>query len=102
MSNKANTDWMNGWTRPAGTEQDSRYPVIQWFNGGQDGESPVLKTGGWELPVKWFEQVIGDGLPIFEVEHSGARNQTGTEPAYLLPVIHIAAVMKHVSFYRGK
>lgn len=95
-------DWMNGWQRPAGAEPEGpAYPVAQWFNGGQGGDSPVLKTGGWELPSKWFYPILGDAYPVSNVEHSGAQTDDGTEPAYLFPVLHLAVVMKYVDYYRG-
>ncbi len=100
--NDVNYDWMNDWQRPAGAEPEGpAFLVGQWFNGGQGGDSPVLKSGGWELPSKWFSPVLGDAYPVSNVEHSGAQTDDGAEPAYLFPVLHLAVVMKYVDFYRG-
>ncbi len=74
------------------------YPTIQWFNGGQGNAHPVMKAGGWELPAKWFEGILGNAMPQFDLEHSGSEEP---DPAYLMETLHFAAVMKHVSFYRG-
>jgi hypothetical protein len=101
-NNATNADWLNGWQRPEGAAPDGpQYPVIQWLNGGKGSGNPVLKTGGWELPVKWFYPLLGDAYPVFNVEHSGAETEDGAEPAYLFQTLHIAAVMKHVAYYRG-
>ncbi len=92
-------DWFD-FQSPAGAQAEPPgFPTIQWFNGGQGSAHPVLKTGGWELPTKWFGDIIGHALEAFDIEHQGA--ETGSDPAYLLPVIHFAAVAKHTSYYVG-
>ena len=98
MSTNGN-DWFD-FEAPAGAQAETAsYPTIQWFNGGQGSAHPVTKTGGWELPVKWFGPVFGDTLPQFDIEHQGA--DTGSDPAYLFETLHFAAVTKHVSYYVG-
>jgi hypothetical protein len=94
-----NEQWLD-FEAPEGAQPEATaYPVIQWFNGGQSREHPVLDAGGWELSTKWFEGIIGNAFPTYEVEHSGAEN--GTEAAYLFGTLHLAVVMKQVDFYRG-
>lgn len=96
-----NPDWLD-FEAPAGAQAETAsYPTIQWFNGGQGSAHPVMKTGGWELPTKWFGEVIGHVLDIFDIEHQGAENPAGTDPAYLLATLHFAAVAKHISYYVG-
>ena len=95
--NATSNDWMD-FEAPEGAQGATGYPTIQWFNGGQGNQHPVMKTGGWELPVKWFGDILGN-QPTFNVEHNGA--ESGTDAAYLFETLNFAAVMKHTCFYRG-
>jgi len=89
-----NNDFLNRQAPEDHIENSYEYPTLQW-NNGYTGATGVLASGGFELPLSQFRNLISG--EILEIPH---RNGTVIEPGYLLPVMNLAIVQSHTSYYR--
>lgn len=79
-----------GWNAPEDQVEEVSLPYIQWFNGKAfyRSVSPLLASGGWELPFDPWGTILGNTHQVLDIPHG----ENNLEPGYILPVLHIAQI----------
>lgn len=86
------------WEAPEDQIEEAPLPYVQWYNGQGKAFaklSPVIATGGWELPADVWGAQLSDTHEVVEVPHGNGA----TVQAFMFPLLHISYINSRFSWY---